>query len=95
MPVFDLLASIYTPSATFASAFAAFITHIFSEHGLIVIDAASRPFHAMGHATLRAAIEQADEIHGALLERSKELERAGYHVQVTVGGYLQPVVPDR
>ncbi len=84
--VSDLLASIYTPSATFASAFASFITHIFSEHGLIVIDAAARPFHALAHTTLRAAVEQADEIHSALLERSQDLERAGYHAQVTVSG---------
>ncbi len=81
----NLLSSLYTPAATFASAFAGFLTHIFSEHGLIVIDAAARPFHALAHTTLRAAIEQADEIHAALLERSQELERAGYHAQVMVG----------
>ena len=83
-PVSELLASVYTPAATFSSAFAAFITRIFSEHGLIVIDASARPFHALANTTLRAAIEQADEIHAALLERSKELERAGYHAQVMV-----------
>ncbi len=81
----DLLTSLYTPTATFASAFAAFLTHIFSEHGLIVIDASARPYHALAHNTLRSAIEQADVIQAALLERSQELERAGYHAQVMVG----------
>lgn len=83
--VSELLADLYTPSATFASSFAAFLIRIFSEHGLIVIDAAARPFHALANTTLRAAIEQADEIHAALLKRSQELERAGYHAQVMVG----------
>lgn len=80
----ELLASVYTPSATFASAFAAYLTRIFSDHGLIVIDASVRPFHALASPMLRAAIEQADEIHAALLERSQQLERAGYHAQVLV-----------
>jgi uncharacterized protein YllA (UPF0747 family) len=33
---------------------------------------------------LRAGIERADELHAALLERNRELETAGYHVQVAV-----------
>jgi bacillithiol biosynthesis cysteine-adding enzyme BshC len=82
----ELLTSLYTPTATFASAFASFLTRIFSEHGLIVIDAAARPFHALANTTLRVAIEQADEIQSALLERSQNLEHAGYHAQVMVGG---------
>ena len=82
----QLLASHYTPSATFSSAFAAFLSRIFSEYGLIVIDASTRPYHALAHSTLRAAIEQADEIHEALLERSRTLENAGYHAQVLVTG---------
>lgn len=81
----DLLASLYVPTATFASAFAGLLSRIFHEHGLIVIDAAPRAMHALAQSTLRAAIEQADAIHAALLERSHELERAGYHAQVAVG----------
>lgn len=82
--VTELLASVYTPTATFASSFTAFLARIFSENGLIVIDASTRPFHALAQSTLRAAIEQADELHAALLERSKALELAGYHAQVMV-----------
>lgn len=80
----DLIATLYTPTATFASAFAALISRLFSDHGLIVIDASSRPFHAQASSTLRAAIDQADEIHAALRERSSALEHAGYHAQVLV-----------
>ncbi|MEO6828827.1 MAG: bacillithiol biosynthesis cysteine-adding enzyme BshC [Acidobacteriaceae bacterium] len=82
----EVLSSLYTPAATFASAFAGFLTRIFGDHGLIVIDAAARPFHALAHGTLRAAIEQADDIQDALLRRTQELDRAGYHSQVAVGG---------
>ena len=72
----------YTP--TFASAFARLMTRLFSEHGLIVMDAAGREFHALGASTLRFAIEHAEELEAALLARTAELEVAGYHAQVLV-----------
>ncbi|MGH9617350.1 MAG: bacillithiol biosynthesis protein BshC, partial [Acidobacteriaceae bacterium] len=80
----DLVASIYVPSATFASSFATLLTQIFGQHGLIFIDAASHPFHALAHSTILAAIQNADAIHAALLERTRALEQAGYHAQVAV-----------
>jgi bacillithiol biosynthesis cysteine-adding enzyme BshC len=48
------------------------------------MDAASRGFHALGARTLRYAIEHADELQAALIARSKELVKAGYHAQVLV-----------
>ena len=83
--VTDLIASLYIPTATFASAFAALLARIFSQHGLIVIDASSQPFHSLAHSTLLAAIQKANELHAALLERAHALEQAGYHAQVMVG----------
>ena len=41
-------------------------------------------FHRMGAPVLRAALERADELHAALVERNKALEAAGYHAQVAV-----------
>ena len=87
----ELIATLYKPAATFASAFAALLARIFSPHGLIVIDASSRPFHALAHSTLLAAIQNADEIHAALLERAHALEQAGYHAQVMVGEFSSPL----
>jgi bacillithiol biosynthesis cysteine-adding enzyme BshC len=72
----------YTP--TFASAFARLMTRLFASHGLIVMDAAGREFHALGATTLRFAIEHAEELEAALLARTAELEAAGYHAQVLV-----------
>ncbi len=89
--VTDLIATLYTPSATFASAFAALMARIFGRHGLVLIDASSRPFHALGASTLRSAIEDADELHAALLDRDRVLEQAGYHAQVMVGESSGPL----
>ena len=80
----DVLAEAYKPGRTFAQAFAEFYTRVFAKPGLLVLDAAGRDIHRMGAPVLRAAIEQADELHSALTERNRELERAGYHVQVAV-----------
>ena len=44
-----------------------------------------RAFHRLGAPVLRAGIEQADELHAALVERNQALEAAGYHAQVAVG----------
>jgi len=69
---------------TLALAFGRLIAKIFAEQGLVVMDAASRGFHALGARTLRCAIEHADELQAALIARSEELVKAGYHAQVLV-----------
>jgi bacillithiol synthase len=79
----SLLAA-YRPGRTFAEAFHTFYSVAFRTQGLLVIDAAGREFHRLGAPVLRAAIEQTDELHAALLERNQALEAAGYHVQVAV-----------
>ena len=83
-PEFDLLAASYTPEATFASAFARFLASAFADFGLIVIDASSRAFHALGAPVLRHAIEHAGELETALHERDELLAQRGYHSQVLV-----------
>jgi bacillithiol biosynthesis cysteine-adding enzyme BshC len=60
------------------------MTRLFADHGLIVMDAAGRDFHALGASALRHAIEHAEELEAALLARAAELESAGYHAQVLV-----------
>ena len=83
-PVADLLRECYTPSATLATAFGKLLTRLFAEQGLIVMDAASRDFHALGAPVLRAAIELAADLETALIARSEELVDGGYHAQVLV-----------
>ncbi len=69
-PVCDLLRAAYTPQATLASAFATLLSGIFREYGLIVIDASTREFHAMGAPVLRYALEHADELRADLMRKS-------------------------
>src|SRR6202789_3611267 len=83
-PICDVLRKCYAPGATLAGAFGRLLTKVFAAQGLIVMDAASRAFHAMGAGVLRAALERADELEDALLVRSQELEAASYHAQVLV-----------
>ena len=80
----EALATAYKPGRTFAQAFAEFYAKIFAAQGLLVLDAGGRAFHRMGAPVLRAALEGADDLHAALVERNKALEDAGYHAQVAV-----------
>ncbi|WP_263353948.1 bacillithiol biosynthesis cysteine-adding enzyme BshC [Acidicapsa acidisoli] len=80
----EWLAAAYRPGQTLAGAFAEFYGKVFAAHGLLVFDAAGREAHRLGAPVLGAAIERADELHFALLERNRELQAAGYHVQVAV-----------
>ena len=83
-PITELLRSSYTPDDTLASAFGKFLAGVFHDHGLIIVDASSRAFHSMGAPVLRYAIEHADELHAALIARTRELQSAGYAAQVLV-----------
>jgi bacillithiol biosynthesis cysteine-adding enzyme BshC len=80
----EWLAAAYRPGQTLAGAFAEFYGKVFAEHGLLILDAAGREAHRLGAPVLQAAIERADELHEALLERNRELQSAGYHAQVAV-----------
>jgi bacillithiol biosynthesis cysteine-adding enzyme BshC len=80
----EALSAAYRPGRTFAQAFAEFYAKAFAAQGLLVLDAGGRDLHRLGAPVLRAALERADELHAALLDRNRELEAAGYHAQVAV-----------
>jgi bacillithiol synthase len=80
----DALVGAYKPGRTFGQAFAEFYSKAFAAQGLLILDAAGSEAHRLGAPVLRAAIERADELHAALIERNKVLEVAGYHAQVAV-----------
>jgi bacillithiol biosynthesis cysteine-adding enzyme BshC len=83
-PVLDQLAACYRPGQSLGQAFAQFISHAFAAQGLVVMDAASGSFHALGSDVLRQAIVRADELRVALNDRDQQLAAAGYHSQVLV-----------
>jgi bacillithiol synthase len=80
----DLLHETYTPVATYSSAFAAMFARIFAEQGLILLDPLDERLHRVAAPLFRDALEKRDELNEALLRRGKELEHAGYEVQVNV-----------
>ncbi|QHS50379.1 bacillithiol biosynthesis cysteine-adding enzyme BshC [Edaphobacter sp. 12200R-103] len=84
-PVSEWIREAYlAEGATLASAFGKLMARIFAQQGLVIVDAASREFHAMGASTLQYAIEHADELRQRLLSRTQELTQNGYHAQVLV-----------
>jgi bacillithiol biosynthesis cysteine-adding enzyme BshC len=80
----EALAEAYRPGQTLAQAFRSFYARVFAAQGLLILDAGGRELHRMGAPVLRAALERADELHAALMERNGKLEAAGYHAQVAV-----------
>ncbi len=85
-PLLDQLSACYREGQSLGQAFAQFISQTFAAQGLIVMDASSRGFHALGSDVLRQAIVRADELRVALNDRDQQLAAAGYHSQVLVPG---------
>jgi bacillithiol biosynthesis cysteine-adding enzyme BshC len=83
-PVLDQLSACYREGQSLGQAFAQFISHTFAAQGLVVMDASSRAFHALGSDVLRQAIVRADELRVALTDRDQQLAAARYHSQVLI-----------
>jgi bacillithiol synthase len=83
-PLLDQLSACYREGQSLGQAFAQFISYTFAAQGLVVMDASSRGFHALGSDVLRQAIVRADELRVALNDRDQQLAAAGYHSQVLV-----------
>jgi bacillithiol biosynthesis cysteine-adding enzyme BshC len=79
-----MLRESYTARDTYGSAFAKLLARLFSGRGLLIIDPADARFDRVAAPLYQAAIEKAEELRGALRERSQALEEAGYHAQVKV-----------
>lgn len=74
----------YRAGETLGSAFAKLFSRLFRHSGVILIDASDPELHTVAESVYRAAIVGAKDLDDALLERSRELEAAGYHAQVKV-----------
>jgi bacillithiol biosynthesis cysteine-adding enzyme BshC len=79
-----VLREAYVPSATYGDAFARLFTRIFESFGLILLDPLDERLHKVAGPFLRDALAQRDLLNEELLERSKELDHAGYASQVKV-----------
>jgi bacillithiol biosynthesis cysteine-adding enzyme BshC len=74
----------YNRGETYGSAFAKLFARLFSQQGLILLDPLDPGFHRIAAPIYRQAIEERDALNEKLLKRGKELEAAGFSVQVKV-----------
>src|SRR5215469_7617165 len=82
--LFDLLRACCSPQDTYGTAFGKLFTKLFSPLGLILLDPLDPKIHALAAPILHSALKRRDELNQALLDRDKELEKAGYAPQVKV-----------
>ena len=99
----QILRQSYQPGDTYGSAFGKLFSQMFAEQGLILLDPLDARLHRVAAPLYKKAIEDRDQLNEKLLQRGKELESAGYDVQVKVtarstllftirDGVRQPVV---
>ena len=74
----------YRPGESLGSAFARLLTRLFGSWGVILLDASDAQLHRVAEPIYRTAIERAEDLEAALLDRGQKLENAGYHQQVKV-----------
>ncbi len=79
-----ILEQSYRPEETYGGAFGKLFSQIFAEQGLILLDPLDARLHRIAAPLYRRALEDRDELNDKLLQRDKELEGAGYDVQVKV-----------
>ncbi|MFZ3201043.1 MAG: bacillithiol biosynthesis cysteine-adding enzyme BshC [Candidatus Acidiferrales bacterium] len=74
----------YTRDETYGSAFGKLMARLLSGRGIIFIDPLDIRLHRLAAPAYRRALDEADSLRDALLARSQELARAGFHAQVEV-----------
>jgi bacillithiol biosynthesis cysteine-adding enzyme BshC len=74
----------YTARDTYGSGFGKLMARLLARRGVILIDPLDARLHRLAAGVYRRALDDADTLRDALLARSKELERSGYHAQVKV-----------
>ena len=83
-PTTQFVRDSYRPGETLGSSFARLFSRLFAHSGVVLLDASDPELHALAAPIYQAAIGRTEELDGALLERGRSLESAGYHVQVKV-----------
>ncbi|HYN83752.1 MAG TPA: bacillithiol biosynthesis cysteine-adding enzyme BshC [Pyrinomonadaceae bacterium] len=78
----ELLRDSYRPGRTHGEAFARMMTGLVGRYGLVLLDPTDARLKRLAAPLYAEAARRAPEIAGALVERSRALEREGYHAQV-------------
>src|SRR5215813_3823075 len=73
----------YAPGQNFGDAFARLMAALTAKHGLILLDPLDAGLKKLAAPLYAGAAKRAPEIANAIAKRSRDLEQAGYHAQVT------------
>lgn len=74
----------YAPEETYGSAFAKLFARVFAGRGLILLDPLDAELHRVAGPIYERAATQRDALNESLLQRGKDLEKAGFGAQVKV-----------
>src|SRR5437899_189754 len=84
----DLLAQYlvesYRPEETYGSAFGKLFARLFAQHGLVLMDPLDDGLHKVAAPLYQHALAERDALNEKLLQRGKDLDRAGFDAQVKV-----------
>jgi bacillithiol biosynthesis cysteine-adding enzyme BshC len=84
----DLLAQYliesYRPEETYGSAFGKLFARLFAQQGLILMDPLDEGLHRVAAPLYQHALAERDALNEKLLQRGKDLDRAGFDAQVKV-----------
>jgi bacillithiol synthase len=84
----DLLAQFlidsYRPEETYGSAFGKLFARLFAQQGLILMDPLDPGLHRVAAPLYQHALAERDALNEKLLQRGKDLDRAGFDAQVKV-----------
>ena len=78
------LSESYKAQETYGSAFGKLLARLFANEGLILMDPLDAGLHKVAAPLYQHALAERDPLNEKLLERGKELERAGFGAQVKV-----------
>jgi bacillithiol synthase len=79
-----ILRDSYAPHETYGSAFAKLFARVLAGRGLILLDPLDAELHRVAAPIYTHAAAQRDPLNEHLLQRGKDLEKAGYSAQVKV-----------
>lgn len=79
-----ILRDSYNSKENYSSAFAKFLTKIFSKYGLIIFSPLDKNLKKLAAPIFAEAVKNSDEIREKLLVRNDELKNAGFGAQVLV-----------
>jgi bacillithiol synthase len=80
----QFLSECYRPEETYGSAFGKLFARLFAQQGLILMDPLDPGLHRVAIPLYQHSLAERDALNEKLLQRGKELERAGYAAQVKV-----------